>query len=511
MSDVTSPTPPPATSLRQKTTTGMIWLGIQMVATRGVTFFQQFVLVWLIAKEDFGLIGLAYTVTMFVNLLSNPGIDAVLIQRHRRYRQWATPAFWLGISVGLAGSAILLAAAPVAAWAYGRSELTGLILVLAIVPPLQALQIVPRARLQMEMRIKPLVQLGVTTSVLTAVLTIIGAALGMGAYSFVVPVPIVSMIIAAMAWRLARPPLRPRLEISRWRYLFADSAALGGSRVMHTIVGQGDRIGLGLANIPDASIGIYFVAYKLSTQTFLLLASSVPTVLFPSLSKLSLDPELQLRSTRRATRLLALVTIPFCLLQMLLAGPVIRLACPPGWADAILPLQILTLGILITSPSWPMQSLMMSQRRFQKLFKLSVSTAVVFCALIAIALAVWPGIVSVATAVALWYFWCTPVFWVAAHRDVPFFDYYREIARPLGAGVVASLPCVLLLSMLPDGKMADAIALAAIPAVFCCIFVIVARRLARADCDDFVVQIAPFWRRWFGRPASQTDAVQPKV
>jgi len=404
-----------------------------------------------------------------------------------------------------------VAVAPIAAWAYGRPELLGLIMVLSLTPPLQALQIVPRARLQMEMRIKALATLGVLTSLLTAALTIAGASLGMGAYSFVLPVPIVSIVVAAAAWRLARPPVRPQLRFSRWKYFIADSAALGGTRVMQTIIGQGDYIGLGLAGVSDAAIGTYFVAYKLSTQTFLLMGSAVPTVLFPSLSQLALNPELQVRSMRRATRLLALAAVPFCLLQILLAGPAIRLACPPAWSDVILPLQVLTFGILITAPGLPLQSLMMSQRRFQKLFKVSFTTAIVFCALIAIALTIRPGILSVAAAVALGYAWCTSLYWVAALRGVPFYDYYREIACPLVAGVAASLPCILLLSLVPESRTADVIALAAIPTVFCPIFVVVARQLARADYDDFLAQLAPFWRRWSGRPTPPIDAVQPKV
>ncbi len=499
-------------SLRLRTTSGIIWFALQSVATRGVALLQQFVLVWLLAKEDFGLIGLAYSVSMFVNLLANPGIDGVLIQRQRQFRHWATPGFWLGMATGLAGTLVMLVAAPLAAWAYGRTELTGLILVLAIAPPLQALQIVSRASLQMEMRIKQLAMLGILTSLLTAALTIAGAALGLGAYSFVLPVPIVSIVVAVAGWRLARPPIRPRLEVSRWKYFIGDSAALGGTRVLQTLVMQGDYIGLGLAGIADAAIGTYFVAYKLSTQTFLLMANGVSSVMFPSLNHLALDPELQLRSTRRATRLLAMVAIPFCLLQILLAGPLIRLACPPSWEDAILPLQLLTAGMMLNAPCWPMQSLMMSQRRFGELFCVALRYTIVFAAMIAFALVVRPGIVSVATAVMLWYTWSAPyLYWHAARRKYPFYEYFAEIHRPLGAGLAAALPCGISLSRLADTAIADAIALAAVPVVFTFLFVVLTRRMAREDFNDFCAQVAPFWNRLRGLAVPRVDSAQSKV
>src|SRR3954471_8042125 len=102
-------------SLRQRTVGGILWVAFQSLASRGILIIQQLVLAWLLAKSDFGLIGLAYTVTSFVTVLSNPGIDAVLVQRQRRFDLWATPAFWMGMSAGLIGMVVMILAAPVAA------------------------------------------------------------------------------------------------------------------------------------------------------------------------------------------------------------------------------------------------------------------------------------------------------------------------------------------------------------------------------------------------------------
>ena len=67
------------------------------------------------------------------------------MQRPRRFRYWATPAFWLRLTMGVVGSAVMLLLAPIAAWAYGQPILIGLIAVSAIALPIQALQVVPEA------------------------------------------------------------------------------------------------------------------------------------------------------------------------------------------------------------------------------------------------------------------------------------------------------------------------------------------------------------------------------
>src|SRR6476661_4388099 len=146
------PAMPSQLSLRHKTTRGAMWVGGQAMLSRLVMFAQQLILAWLLAKSDFGLIGLAMTVTAIATWMANPGVDTVLVQRPHRFRQWATPAFWLGQAMGLMGAAVMLVLAPVAAWVYDKPRLVGLIAVSATALPLQALQIVPKAQLQMEMR-----------------------------------------------------------------------------------------------------------------------------------------------------------------------------------------------------------------------------------------------------------------------------------------------------------------------------------------------------------------------
>ena len=51
-------------------------------------------------------------------------------------------------------------------------------------------------------------------------------------------------------------------------------------------------------------------------------------------------------------RLLMLVGVPFCLLQVVMIEPAFRLAqLLPKWNDAILPCQILTIGLMVNAPA----------------------------------------------------------------------------------------------------------------------------------------------------------------
>jgi O-antigen/teichoic acid export membrane protein len=494
MASVATPTSIPEPSLRQRTTHGVMWNVAQALATRGVTLLQQMALAWLLAKEDFGLIGLTYTVTSFVTLMSNPGIDSVLIQRQKHFRIWTTPAFWMALTMGSVSMIAMLALAPAAAWAYGQPRLIGMIDVLAIALPIQAVQMISQAQLQSRMRYRTVALIGLLSSVLTAILTVTSAFSGLGAYSFVIPIPVVSAIIGAVTWWLARPAVRWNLSISRWKYLVGNSAGMGGTRLLHTVSNQGDYIALGLAGFSDAAIGSYVFAFNAAIQALRLLATNVPAVLFPSLSQLIAEPVTQVRATLRAMRLLALIVVPFCIWQVLMARPLFHLIFPARWHDAVLPYQLLTIGLMFNASCWPAQSLLMAQGRFREYFLVTLCSTLFFFLFVGGALWIYPSIVSVAAGVAAWHFLNSPVLhWAGTRHHAPALSYYLETYRPLVSAALATLPCIVLQLMLPIEIIADLTVLAAGTTMFAATYFLLLFKLAPAELEDLRNQVAPLF------------------
>ena len=82
---------------------GTLWVMLQTITTKGTMVVGQLILASLLSREDFGQIGLAYTVLAFVTLITNPGIDIILLKRGRRFHLWSTPAFYFSLVTGLLG------------------------------------------------------------------------------------------------------------------------------------------------------------------------------------------------------------------------------------------------------------------------------------------------------------------------------------------------------------------------------------------------------------------------
>jgi PST family polysaccharide transporter len=371
---------------------------VQTAAAKAISLAGQLLLARLLLPADFGLFGMALTATAFPGLIQNAGIADILIQRQAKFRRWANAAFWLSLTLGVLAGLLTVVTAPLAARFYHRPELQGLICVLAFGPPLLGLSVVPRAQLSNQLRFRAIALTGLLEASGTVVLSIVFAYAGLGAYSFVLPKPIVAGLLTAVLWFLARTPLRWTPQVRRWRFLAGHALTLLGVAVAWMVVLQGDYAMLGRFH-SSRVVGLYYFAYSLSGQTVVLLTLNVASVLFPALSRLTLEPQRQMQALLRSSAAISILAGPFCVLQALLAPLLIPLLFGVKWTEAVPMFQFLTIGMTVVIGSYSSRNLIKAQGRFGALLVLSVAYAMVFITAVWIA-ASHGGALAVAATVA---------------------------------------------------------------------------------------------------------------
>lgn len=378
-----APPRPQSSTLAQKTVSGFFWLTAQTMGSKLVNMVGQVVLARLLLPEAWGLVGEAYAVTAFAILIQQAGLREILIQRQEHFKRWANPAFWMSLTLGCMGALIMVILAPVAVWMYEDPRLLGLVLLLALSTPFAGLDIVPDARLTTELRFRFLAWVKWLTAVGTMGLSILFAKWkpGWGAYAFVLPLPIITLLRLVLLWSVARPPIRLHLHFRRWKYLMNDSLTLFMANFCNTITWNGDYIILGVMH--DAkTVGIYFFSFNLATQTMQVFTQNLIGVLFPALSKLQDNVAHQTRAFLRAAELLALIGVPLCLLQAALAGPAINILFNSWWQPMIRVLQLLSIGMAVRLVASPGGALIQAQGRFKTYLATNAVNVVVFLAMV---------------------------------------------------------------------------------------------------------------------------------
>jgi PST family polysaccharide transporter len=451
-------------NLARKTAHGFLWLMAQTLGSKVVGMAGQVVLAWVLMPADFGLWGTASIVLGFAGLIQQAGLRETLIHRQRSYHLWANSAFWMSVGLGLLGALVTAAAAWPAAVIFKDHRLMGILLLCAATMPIMSLDQVAEAKLQNQLRFALLASVNWVVAVVQLMLTVIFAVIlptAYKAYAFVLPRPLIAAGRLAVLWNAARPPVKAHWNLSRWKYLLPDSATLFTSNLFLMLQWQGDYMVLSAMFSDKSIVGIYFLAFGLSIQTMQLFTGNLTGVLFPALSKLQADPTRQIRAFLDATRLLALIAVPMCFLQMALAEPGVRLFFQDDkWKAAIPILQALSVGMAFRVVASPGGSLIQAQGRFRVILITNIINALVFLTLVTAgalvgqpkSTSVWlQPATTVGIAVAFYFAIIGPIFLYVAIRPSggKWRDIWNVYAAPMLCSVIAVAVAMWLGHLVP--------------------------------------------------------------
>jgi len=367
---------------------GAMWTTLQTFGSKGVTIISQVILGYLLNETEWGLFAPAWGLMAFAVVVQNSGLRQVLI--YRRHPKWENMAFWMAGLVGALAAVLLALVAPWGAAAMGDPRLTPVVYALCPYVLLSAMLVVPLAKAQRQLRFRLLAFDAFMASFSVAVLTIAFASLGLGALSFALPFPISAGMRLAWLSGMTRPRIRARPDVRRWRYLISDTATIYIGRLAQVFTRQGDYLILGLFH-PQAVVGHYFFAYRLSFQTVNLFSTNIMHVLHPVLTRMKNEPARQIAGYFKAERAMAMVGIPLSIFQATLAEPVIRMVYPGGRWDAAIPaLQMLSIGMGVRLMMNVSQSLMLAGGRYRLLTGSSLCYAGIFATTVTVAAWVSP-------------------------------------------------------------------------------------------------------------------------
>lgn len=500
------------TNLGARTASGTVWMASQTIITRFTSLFTQLLLAKLLLPEQFGQIGLVYTISAFAIQLTNPGVDDVLLQKQKHLYRWTTAAFWMGLACSLAGAVLMVLSAIIVVnvakafenEAYGDPILVRLVAILACAAVLGTGMLVPSVILRSEMRFAKLASIGFGDAVFQQILTLVFAALGFGVYSFVLPSLIANATRLALLWAIVRPRIRWQLSLHRWPSLISAGGWIFGQRLMVTTTSQGDYMLIAAIYADKVLVGYYFFAFMLSIQVMRLLCENAGAALTPALNAIRDDSQRMWNAVQRAAGALATMVVPIAAIQIVLAGPVIRLLFAAKWEPAIPMFRWLSAGPLFFWAIWPLSSVLTVTGRFRDNFLVWLIGTVAF--FLIVAPATWfGGAVGTAAAVACWC-WIMPIIYsVTIHGSISQLHLLLKSAGvPWLAAAAGGIPSAILVALLPNRTGYDVLAIAVATPLMLAAYFLILMRFDRNSLDALMSHAPGALRpllRIFGRKA----------
>ncbi len=278
------------TALQRDAAKSVRWTGIAHAARQGLQLGTSLLLTRLLFAEDFGLAAFVMIVVAFVDLVQDFGLSSALVQRREVSQRLISTVFWFNGGVGaVAGLAVWFGASWIAAFA-GDVRVVPLMGAAALLFLLRGVAFLPRAELTRRLDFETLSMAELTAALLGATVAITAAFLGAGVWSLILQPLVASALLAVWLWRSTA--WRPG-----WEFSLAELASVrrfSAWLAAHNVLDFFHLYGAHLLiahYFEEERLGLYYLAFRVTTFPAGAVADSISRVLFPYLARVIDDEE----------------------------------------------------------------------------------------------------------------------------------------------------------------------------------------------------------------------------
>jgi lipopolysaccharide exporter len=324
--------------LRHRVVRAGIWTTLLRGVARGSGFARNVVLARLLAPDDFGVFGIALVVLSIVERLSNPGLEAALVQKDCDVREYLDTVWTIQVIRGAFFCGLLVvAAAPIAGF-LGDVRASPFIYVLGVVVWLRSLHNPGMVLYQRELEASYQFQYRTCGAVVELAVSISLALLLRSAWALAFG--LLAGRITLLCATYVLHPYRPRVRL-RWQQLrelgrYGRWVFLGN--VLFFLAYRGDNLIVGKF-LGAPALGVYLLAYSISEVVTVEIGRITREIAFPAYSRMQADIWRVRNAFTLGLDLVASVAFPVAAVLALMAGPLTHVILGPRWSGvaAVLP------------------------------------------------------------------------------------------------------------------------------------------------------------------------------
>lgn len=333
-------------NLTKSTVSAFGWQYTSFISQAALQLLVLAVLARLLSPEDFGLLGLAMIFVGFAALFSQLGVGPALIQRSELTTTHIRVGFTLSILLSLLFTLLMMAISPLAAVFLKNDQVTPVLNVVSFNFLLAGFGVVAESLLKRNLRFKKLMWANVWSYLFGyALVGIVLAWLGYGVWALVWATLSQTLLKSVLLLLYNPHSLLPSFAYREIRELLFFGGGFTLAHFLNYSANQGDYFVVGRMMGSEA-LGIYNRAYQLMMLPAKYFGQVLTVVLFPVMAKLQ-DKKAQLiKVYLSGIALVTLVSAPIGVLMVTMAPEIVEVVLGPNWPDAVIPFQILSLGVV---------------------------------------------------------------------------------------------------------------------------------------------------------------------
>jgi O-antigen/teichoic acid export membrane protein len=414
--------------------------GLVAVAAQGGKVLLQtgtlILMARLLSPDDFGLTGMAATLTGFLSFFRDAGLSAATVQRLEVTHEQISTLFWINLAVGVGLAACTILLAPAVVRFYCEPKLYWITIVTGTTFIFNGVSAQHGALMSREMRFATQARIDLTALALSSAVGIVMAFLGWRYWSLVgmaVVGPIVSAagVLRAVSWA----PGPPRRGVGVRSMLRFGGLTTCNSLLVY-LAWNAQNILLGRFWGAHA-LGLYGRAFQLATLPVEQFSSTLGVVAVSGLSAVQHDADRLSRSFLRGYSLLVSATIPIAIACPLFADEIIHVLLGDKWMGVAPIFRLLAPTSLVFALANPLSWLVTATGRIGRAVGLTAATTPVVIVGVLLGVNHGPTGVAVGYSAAMLLIFIPIAAWSKQGTTIAWLDLWNVTKRPFLAGLLA--------------------------------------------------------------------------
>ncbi|OGH02453.1 MAG: hypothetical protein A2798_02230 [Candidatus Levybacteria bacterium RIFCSPHIGHO2_01_FULL_37_17] len=333
---------------------GVSWMSALRLATRAASFLKIAVLARFLSPAQFGLFGVASIALSLLEVLTQTGINIFLVQSKKEIEEYVDSAWVVSILRGAFIGLLIILLSPFLAEFFNTPEALNILLLISIVPFIKGFINPSEIKFQKNLNFAYEFWFRSIIFVVDAAIAIIFSVLTQSVYGLVLGLIAGAVLEVVLSFAIIKPWPRFNVNFSHVREILHRGKWVTAYSVFDYFGENLDDILVGRV-LGTPVLGIYQVAYRISTMPISEIANVVSPVVFPVYARIVEDNKRLIRAFLKTSFLTALAAVVMGTIIFVYPREIVLIVLGEQWLSAIPVLQLLSIyGVLraIVSPSY---------------------------------------------------------------------------------------------------------------------------------------------------------------
>lgn len=362
---------------------GISWMSIFRIITRALSFLKIAVLARVLTPSQFGVFGIASLALAFLEILTETGVNIILIQAKKDIKEYIDSAWVVSIIRGVIISIVIIISSPFIASFFKTPEALGILLLISIVPLIKGFINPAEVKFRKELNFSYEFWFRSFIFLVDSVVVVFFALITHSVYSLVFGLLAGAIVEVIVSFILIKPIPKLKFKSNYLKEIFHKGKWITAYGILNYFSENGDNIIVGRV-LGSSALGIYQMAYKISILPISEVSDVISQVVFPVYTKIEGDIERLIKAYLRTIAVIFVGALTIGMLVFLFPTEIVRLILGPQWLSAAPVLKILAIYGILRTIAGPSSALFLSRG------KQNYVTAMTFIRFLTLIITIYP-------------------------------------------------------------------------------------------------------------------------